>query len=98
MELAGRHVWRAARRVLGYLVFAFLWPGLFVVSVYYEWTERPELVLVAAALFFVVVFLSFSIHAYVWFRWVKKREQIAFDMMPERGQEELEAESRSGAR
>ena len=74
-----------------YLFFAFLIPGLLVVSVFFEWTKRPELTLAIAAVVFIVC-ITVSLRAYIWFRWVKKRERNAYTLMQKKGQGELETE------
>ncbi len=71
-----------------YLLFAFVVPGLMVASVYFEWTERPELSLFGAAALFIML-VSISLYALIWYRWAKKREQLAFETMQRRGEEEL---------
>ena len=76
-----------------YLFFAFLMPGLLVASAFFEWTQRPELTLAIAAVAFIVC-ITVSLHAYFWFRWVKKREREAFSLMQKKGQGELEAEDK----
>jgi hypothetical protein len=68
-----------------FLVFAFLIPGLLVASVFFEWTQRPMLTLAIAAVVFIIC-ITVSLHAYFWFRWVKKRERKAFALMQEKGE------------
>jgi hypothetical protein len=63
-----------------YLILAFLIPGLLVVSVFFKWTERPLLAIAIAAVVFIIC-ITVSLHAYIWFRWVKKRQRKAFDLM-----------------
>ncbi len=55
-----------------YLLVAFLIPGLMVVSVVFEWTERPDVTLAIAAVVFTAC-ISISLYSYIWFRWAKKR-------------------------
>lgn len=74
-----------------YLFLAFLIPGLLVASVFFEWTQRPLLTLAIAAVVFIIC-ITVSLHAYIWFRWVKKRERNAFGLMQIKSQGELGAE------
>jgi hypothetical protein len=67
-----------------YLIMALLIPGLLVASVFFEWTQRPELTITIAAVIFIVC-ITVSLHAYLWFRWVKKRERQAFALMQKEG-------------
>ena len=69
-----------------YLVFAFLIPGLLVAMVIFEGTERPVLTLAIAAVTFIVC-ITVSLHAFIWFRWAKKREREAYDLIHKKSQE-----------
>ena len=74
-----------------YFFLAFLIPGLLVASVFFEWMPRPGLTLtIAAVVFFACI--TVSLHAYIWYRWVKKRERKTYDLMQKKDQGELEAE------
>jgi hypothetical protein len=79
-----------------YLFLAFLFPGALIASVFFEWVERPGMTLVFAATLFVAL-LSISLFSLAWYRWAKKREQRAFEMMQQKGREELELEEQSRA-
>ena len=63
-----------------FLIFAFLIPGLMVASVVFEWIKRPDLMLAIAAAVFVVC-ITVSLHAYLWFRWVRKRVRRVRELM-----------------
>ncbi len=66
-----------------FLVIAFLIPGLLVATVFFEWTQHPLLILAIAAVVFIIC-ITVSLHAYFWFRWVKKRLRITRGMMREK--------------
>jgi hypothetical protein len=74
-----------------FLFMAILIPGLLAASVFFEWTQRPLLTLAIGAVVFIIC-ITVSLHSYIWFRWVRKRKRIAFALMQQRGQEELEVE------
>ena len=69
------------------LFIAFLFPGIMVASVIFEWASRPELALLGAAAIFIAC-ISISFYSLIWFLWVKKRLRIAEDMMRKKYEKE----------
>lgn len=74
-----------------FLVLTLLVPGAMLASVFFDWTEQPDMVLLGAALVFVVC-LTLSLHSLAWYVWAKRRERLAFETMQRLGEAELARE------
>lgn len=79
-----------------FLIFAIILPGGLIADVIWGSPDNPDLVLVGAAISFVVC-LTISLYALWWSVRVKRREEKTFQMMQRRGEEELAREEQAKA-
>ena len=80
-----------------FLIIAIVLPGGLVANVAWGSPDNPDLVLVGAAISFVVC-LTISLYALWWYVWAKRREEKTFQMMQRRGEEELAREEEAKVR
>lgn len=76
-----------------YLILALLVPSVLVVFVIGDWTDAPDRTLIFAALAFIALG-AISGYSFIWYRWAKKRERIAFQMMQAAAKREQDREER----
>lgn len=70
-----------------YMFLAFLVPIVASVLIYFCWTDRPLLWLSVATLSF-VAFASISAFSFIFYRWAKSRERLAWELMNSRSDDE----------
>jgi hypothetical protein len=68
------------REFVIYLVVGLTFVGVLVTAVTLDLTAHAEATLIVAAVI-AGICISMALHAYIWSKWIRKREQLIFELM-----------------